>query len=529
MINQIILISGPIASGKSALSHGLKCQFDMDLLSTKATIIEMQEKNEELGRKQLQDAGEKLDRRTRGRWVLEKLNGFLHDKAASAPIVVDSVRTNNQIKTIREAYGAAVKHIHLTAPADVLKVRYDAKHNMAPSYEEVCSNRTERRVGNLADSADIVIDTDRCNEKDVLIRAASHLGIYSKEDRGYVDVIVGGQFGSEGKGQIAHYLGREYDLLVRVGGPNAGHKVFEVPPYTHHHLPSGTRKSDAHLLIGAGAVINVDNLLTEIAECNIEAGRLRIDRNAMVILDEDIEKERCLVETIGSTGQGVGAATARRIMKRKEKTLLAGSVPELRPYMCSGLEVIRDVLRQNGKICLEGTQGTGLSLYHGGYPYVTSRDTTVSGCLAEAGIAPRRVRRIVMVCRTYPIRVANPSDGTSGHMSKEITLEEISKRSGLRLEEMERTERTSTTNRERRIAEFDWDLLHRSSLLNLPTDIALTFVDYLSAENRRAKRFEQLLPDTINFIQEVERVSGARVSLIATGFNPRPIIDRRSW
>ena len=136
-----------------------------------------------------------------------------------------------------------------------------------------------------------------------------------------------------------------------------------------------------------------------------------------------------------------GAATARRIMNRKKTTLLAGNVPALEPYMCSGLEVIRDVLRQNGKICLEGTQGTGLSLYHGGYPYVTSRDTTVSGCIAEAGIAPSKIRRVVMVCRTYPIRVADPSGGTSGHMSKEITLEEISKRSGLEMEELERTER----------------------------------------------------------------------------------------
>ena len=255
MVNQIILISGPIASGKSALSHGLRCKFNMDLLSTKTTIIALQNKKVEIGRIQLQAAGEKLDRRTKGQWVLDKLKSILHDKTTSAPIVVDSVRTISQINAIREAYGASVKHIHLTAPADVLKVRYDAKHNAAPIYEEVCSNRTERRVGNLAKSADIVIDTDRCSENDVLIRAASHLGIYSKEDRGYVDVIVGGQYGSEGKGQIAHYLGKEYDLLVRVGGPNAGHKVFEIPPYTHHHLPSGTRKSDAHLLIGAGAVI----------------------------------------------------------------------------------------------------------------------------------------------------------------------------------------------------------------------------------------------------------------------------------
>ena len=105
----------------------------------------------------------------------------------------------------------------------------------------------------------------------------------------------------------------------------------------------------------------------------------------------------------------------------------------------------------------------------------------------------------------------------------------ISERSGIPLKELETTETTSTTNRRRRIGEFDWSLLRRASLLNRPTDIALTFADYLTIENRAAKRFEQLTPDTINFIQEVERVSGARVSLITTGFNLRSIIDRRSW
>ena len=114
-------------------------------------------------------------------------------------------------------------------------------------------------------------------------------------------------------------------------------------------------------------------------------------------------------------------------------------------------------------------------------------------------------------------------------MSQEISLEVIAQRSGIEQQELEKTEITSTTNRERRIGEFDWDLLRRASILNRPTDIALTFTDYLLIDNRSAKRFEQLHQDTINFIEEVERVSQARVSLIGTGFNPRSIIDRRSW
>ncbi len=136
-----------------------------------------------------------------------------------------------------------------------------------------------------------------------------------------------------------------------------------------------------------------------------------------------------------------------------------------------------------------------------------------------------------MVCRTYPIRVQNP-DGegkTSGPMSQEISLAEISRRSGISENELRKTETTSTTKRKRRISEFDWVLLKKAAELNAPTDIALTFVDYLCNKNQDARRFEQLTPDTVRFIQEVERVAEAPVSLISTRFHHRSIIDRRSW
>ena len=81
----------------------------------------------------------------------------------------------------------------------------------------------------LAKVADVVILTDRCTHEDVLIRAASHVGLYGREYSRLVDVLVGGQVGSEGKGQIASFLSREYELLVRVGGPNAGHTVYQEP------------------------------------------------------------------------------------------------------------------------------------------------------------------------------------------------------------------------------------------------------------------------------------------------------------
>ena len=536
MDKRIILLSGPVASGKSMLARRLSEEFNIKHLRTSDWLKSRISKSGEAGRAALQREGDYMDRLTHGKWVLDGVIQALREPDEIGCIVVDSVKIQDQIDAIREEYGPIVTHIHMTAPLEILTARYDNREkasdiNGSPSYGEVRHNETELEVNSLADIADVVIDSNRCTEDDVLVRVASHLRLYGEGSNGYVDVIVGGQYGSEGKGQIAAYLARDYDLLVRVGGPNAGHKVFELPtPYTHHQLPSGTRKTaQSNLLIGPGAVLNVGKLLTEVKECNVTVDRLRIDRSAMVIVQEDVDTETDLVRGIGSTGQGVGAATSRRILQRNRETKTAKDIPELAAYMCDASEVLNETFAVNGRVCLEGTQGTGLSLYHGYYPYVTSRDTTVSGCLAEAGIPPSKVRRVIMVCRTYPIRVESPEGGTSGPMSQEISLETISKRSGIRLEELEETERTSTTDRKRRIGEFDWSLLRRASWLNGPTDIALTFSDYLTIKNRAAKRFEQLRPDTINFIQEIERVSGARVSLIATGFNPRSIIDRRSW
>jgi adenylosuccinate synthase len=276
-------------------------------------------------------------------------------------------------------------------------------------------------------------------------------------------------------------------------------------------------------------VIRVDKLLTEIGDCEVEVQRLAIDPRVVVILDEDIAAEAELERRIGSTRQGVGAATSRRIMERGGNVTLAREVPELAPYIQRADEVLARAYARETPILLEGTQGTGLSLYHGEYPYVTSRDTTVSGCLAEAGIAPRRVRRVIAVVRSHPIRVASPGGSTSGPMSNELDWTDISARSGIEEATLRETEKTSTTKRDRRVGEFDWALLRLTSLLNGPTDIALTFADYLDKRNSQARRFDQLTDKTIRFIEEVEDVAGAPVSLISTRFHERSIIDRRLW
>ncbi len=537
---QIVLLSGSVSSGKTTLSEHLRSQFGFDILKTKEVLRSLAPKKPgrelELDRKGMQLFGEKLDRKTEGRWVLTALTKLVRKlNNPSVRIIVDAVRIKKQIRAIRQAHGFAVVHIHLTAPEGVLAERYKERRGTGirelTSYSAVERNPTEAGVRELELAADVVIDTARCLPADVFVRAATHLGLYSRDYTKLVDVLVGGQFGSEGKGHIASYLSREYGILVRVGGPNAGHKVFFSPePYTHHQLPSGTlRNSTARLLLAPGCVLDAKKLLREIADCKVSSDRLLIDPQAMIITESDGKKEEGLVKGIGSTGQGVGSATSRRILGRGSGVKLAKDMPDLRPFIGEIWTVLETAYREGHKVLVEGTQGAALSLFHGEYPYVTSRDTSVAGCLSEAGIPPSRLRRVVMVCRTHPIRVESPKGATSGPMGKEIDWKVVSKRSGIPLEQLKNAEKTSTTHRQRRVAEFSWELLRRAATLNGPTDIALTFVDYLDPKNEAARRFEQLSPGTINFIEEVQRVATAPVSLISTRFGFRSIIDRRAW
>jgi adenylosuccinate synthase len=248
----------------------------------------------------------------------------------------------------------------------------------------------------------------------------------------------------------------------------------------------------------------------------------------MIICDEDRAFEKKTLEPeIGSTAQGVGAATSRKILRTAAhpQTQLARDIPALARYIKPSLEVLESAFSKAKRVFVEGTQGTGLSIHHGIYPFVTSRETSGSGCLAEAGIAPSRVRKTIMAVRTYPIRV----EGNSGPMENELNWQIISDRSGIPLDELLAAERTTTTDKKRRVAEFDWNLLRKAASLNGPTDIALTFADYITIENRKARRFEQLTDPTLRFIEEVERVASAPVSLITTRFDARSIIDRRAW
>lgn len=536
---KIILVSGRICSGKTTLANSFHDNFNYrivksnDLLLTFSGSLEIEKE-----RKSLQRFGTDLDEKTQGRWLLDGFVQNLKEYACSEGYIIDAVRNKDQIEYFQKQYGRRVVHVHLEAPNDILTERYEYRKSIGTaikectSYDQAANDDNEENMNYLGKIADIVIQTNKTSKKDMFIPVAARLGLLSSPYDRLVDVVVGGEYGSEGKGNICSYLAPEYNVLVRVGGPNAGHTVLNEPePYKFHQLPSGTiANKKGKLIIAPGSVINPKVIFKEIHELGVEPGRLIIDPNAMIIDELDIKNEAYLVNSIASTGQGVGSATARKILGRgNPETKLAKDVKEFDDFIEDTGEYLEKCYCRGEKILVEGTQGTELSIHHGHYPYVTSRDTTVAGCLSEAGISPSRVRNIIMVVRTYPIRVESPSDGTSGPMEKEIDWDIVSSRSNISLEELLEKEKTTTTNRKRRVAEFDWRLFRKACSLNAPTDIALTFVDYIDIKNRDARRFNQLTPETIDFIEEIEIVARAPASIINTCFASRSIIDRRDW
>lgn len=302
--------------------------------------------------------------------------------------------------------------------------------------------------------------------------------------KGKFTVVVGGQYGSEGKGAVVAHIANEYDVHVRVGSPNAGHTIYwNGEKHVMQSIPCGWINPKATIVIGRGALINMRLLMQEIEHIKQYypdfLDRLRIDATAG-ILDERFHEEEGgthgeMHRRIGSTGEGVGPARIARLKRDANEFRLFKDVAEeyeLSGCMCSNTpRMIADLNDAGANVLIEGTQGSALSLLHSFWPYCTSVDTNVAGIIAEVGVAPSRVTDVLMVCRTYPIRVA----GNSGPMQNEISWEELSRRTGQEIT----PEKTTVTKKIRRIAEWDDALFEQSCVLNAPTEIALMFCDYV--------------------------------------------------
>ncbi len=528
---QLMVLSGPISVGKTSFGNALVDLFGATRVSTRRWLLAQTGCENE--RSALQAAGDMLDAETGGAWVADAVEDARQAEEGSL-LLLDSARIEGQVRALRDRFPGAVFHVHLNVDLAELERRYNLRKSELKEYATYAEARrqgTEAQVGTLAAIADLVLDADHSGPESLALTAMAIVGWTIPEPERLVDVVVGGQYGSEGKGNICANIARGYGALMRIGGPNAGHRVFD-PPYKYVQLPSGTgSNSEAQILIGAGSTLWLPQLMKEIADHDLTDGKLTIDAQAMVIDDWDRRAEGDGLTSIATTRQGVGAASARKIANRGDPPMLgptvtlARHVSQLAEYVGDVREQLDRLYRSGTRVLLEGTQGAALSIHHGLYPHVTSRETSVSGCLADAGISHRRVSRVIMVVRTYPIRVGGPS----GWMGRTLEWQDIANRSRIPLEKLLEAEKGTVSNRLRRIAEFDWAQLRRAAELNGATEVALTFADYLGIDNRQAASFAELNHQTQEFIRRVDRVAGVPVTMVSKAFAADAVIERGEW
>ena len=328
-------------------------------------------------------------------------------------------------------------------------------------------------------------------------------------------VVVGGFFGDEGKGKIISYLALKDNpsIIVRGGvGPNAGHTVKDGgKTYKIRMLPSGFLNKNSKVMIGPGVVVNPEVLLKEINDFGVE-GRAFVDRHCGIIeqshLDQD-SKGR-LKETIGSTGTGTGPANAERAMRTLK---LAKQIDSLTSYLEDVPEAINSALEANENVLVEGTQGTHLSLWHGTYPFVTSKDVTAAAICSDIGLGPKKVDEVMVVFKAYVTRVG------TGPMTGELTPEETSQKGW--------SEVGTVTGRPRRAAEFNFDLAKRTIMLNSATQIAITKLDVVFPDCAQKTSFDTLSDDAKSFIKNIEEKLHVPITLIGTGPTVNDVIDRR--
>jgi len=335
-----------------------------------------------------------------------------------------------------------------------------------------------------------------------------------------VQLVLGTQWGDEGKGKVVDLLGETSDIVARYqGGPNAGHTVkFDGETFILHLIPTGILRPHTQCFIGNGMVINPDSLLEEIKaleERGIEvSGRLFMSQNAHLILPyhpiiEKVSEEMDGDNKIGTTGRGIGPAYAdkasrvgirmgdlldfSRLKKKVSQNVRVKNLILEKVYGVEGvderavldsLEAFREKVKENivdatwmlhqeirnGKrVLLEGAQGTLLDIDFGTYPYVTSSNTTLGGVCTGLGIGFRKIDRIIGVLKAYTTRVGNGPFPTELKGSLGDKVRETGREYG------------ATTGRPRRCGWFDSVIARYAVQINGIDVLAVTKLDVLDA------------------------------------------------
>jgi adenylosuccinate synthase len=336
-------------------------------------------------------------------------------------------------------------------------------------------------------------------------------------------VLIGAQWGDEGKGKVTDLLGERVDYVVRYsGGNNAGHTVVtpDGQKYALHLMPSGALSPSAMIVIGNGVVIDPKVLLSEIdglTERGVDVSRLRISGDAHLIMpyhrSSDVVVERYLgKQKIGTTGRGIGPAYGDKvartgirvqdlldpgILRKKIELVLRdrnqvmakvynrkafdvqaitdeylGYAERLRPYIAETRTMLWDALDAGKTVLMEGAQATMLDMDHGTYPFVTSSNPTAAGACVGAGVPPTAINQVIGVSKAYTTRVG------SGPFPTELFDEY-----GEHLREAG-GEYGTTTGRPRRCGWFDAVIARYAVRLNGITDLVITKLDILSGLER---------------------------------------------
>lgn len=327
------------------------------------------------------------------------------------------------------------------------------------------------------------------------------------------DVIVGIQWGDEGKGKIVDMLAQKYDMVCRSqGGHNAGHTIWvDGVKYVLQLIPSGILNPKAINIIGNGVVVSPLNILKEMSQFGSLVGRLYISDKAHLNLSFhaliDQAKERLKGEkAIGTTGKGIGPTYSEKVsrngfragdllnpsklcddileyfeqnraifdvldIKTPTKTELLNELEDysskLAPYITNTTNMVWKALEENKRVLLEGAQGTLLDIDHGTYPYVTSSSTVSGGACTGLGLNPKDIGEITGIVKAYCTRVGNGPFPTEDFTDYGKTMGEVGKEFG------------AVTGRKRRCGWFDAVAVRYASRLNGCDKLALMKLDVL--------------------------------------------------
>ena len=330
-------------------------------------------------------------------------------------------------------------------------------------------------------------------------------------------IVLGAQWGDEGKGKATDQLGQNTDYVVKFnGGNNAGHTVvIDGEKYALHLLPAGILSKGVTPIIGNGVVVDIDVLFQELAEMEsrgVDCSRLKISSNAHIIpsynrlMDQANERARGKNQ-IGTTGRGIGPTYAdnmnrvgiriqdlfdpKTLSEKIEAALapknevfaavgmetldpdtvteeLLAYAARIRPMVCDASLEVNDALDRGDTVLFEGGQATMLDIDHGTYPFVTSSNPTAGGALTGTGVGPTRIDRVVGVAKAYTTRVGEGPFPTE--LDDEVG-EALRHKGG---------EFGVTTGRARRTGWFDAVVMRYATRINGLTDICLTKLDVLS-------------------------------------------------